>query len=235
MWEIQQGRASTRICTDVPPSRPYQSYQGIWQTRKVKEQLRDSEIKGLWKLDQRMELYFPICFEFIVANEEAASGLSEHVGPEGSFDISITFKSGIRGLLLQVNLFTTKPTQMSNLEWDSKRGKYVDFLQVDQRCCLDSQTIEFCLAVYLFLLLCCWCSPWLVFFLQSSFQSKTCKYFCSVICSLCVKLEMVQAAMHVHSVGCCPYKQRLCDKGRPLSTSLLAVFSKQQRLQSIWA
>lgn len=44
-----------------------------------------------------MERDFPICFEFIVANEEAASGLSEHAGPEGSLDISITFKGRYRG------------------------------------------------------------------------------------------------------------------------------------------
>lgn len=58
-----------------------------------------------------MDHSFPICFEFIVANEEAASGLSERAGPKGSLDISITFRRGYRGTL-HVNPFTVKQVQL---------------------------------------------------------------------------------------------------------------------------
>lgn len=51
-----------------------------------------------------MDRSFPICFEFIVANEEAASGLSERAGPKGSLDISITFRRGYRGTLSTLTL-----------------------------------------------------------------------------------------------------------------------------------
>lgn len=56
---------------------------------------------------------FSICFEFIVTNEEASYGLSEHVWPEGSLDISITQVSRDS---LQVNPFTVKYLQVSSSE-----------------------------------------------------------------------------------------------------------------------
>lgn len=83
-----------------------------------------------------MERSFPICFEFIVANEEAASGLSEHAGPEGSLDISITFRRGYRGTL-QVRPFTVKHVQMSRVR-RHKEGN-ADPFQADRTCGLDSQ------------------------------------------------------------------------------------------------
>lgn len=121
MWEIQQGRgpipefALMSSCPD-----PINLAGEFDRPEKSKSSQRNLKSKGFESWIREWSS-FPICFEFIVANEEAASGLSEHTGLERSLGISITFQQRVSRHSLQVNSFSAKHIQMSNSEQDGTR------------------------------------------------------------------------------------------------------------------
>lgn len=142
-----QQRTDTRICTGVLLSRPYQSYQELHRQEKSKSNRGILKSKGFESWIGEWSS-FPICFKFIVANEEVDSGLNEHVGPEGSLDISITFRSGYQGTISKLTLSLSSMYKWA-IQSDMARGGKCWALSGWQTCCLGSQTTESFLSVWL--------------------------------------------------------------------------------------
>lgn len=96
-------RTDTRICTGVLLSRPYQSCQELDRQEKSKNSWEIPKSKGFESWIREWSS-FSTCFKFIVTNEEVDSCLNEHAGPEGSLDISITFRNGYQGTIFKLTL-----------------------------------------------------------------------------------------------------------------------------------